>query len=160
MSRFLDPNEIFYDKNGRPLAGAFFGVGKDKYLEDDPMWEILRLILILVPPNEVQNKVHGDNASLPHYGQWQGLLVRKGDAIYLCSEDMKACFFLFRMPKEWALIFMMTEKVPGWTQGRPDLASVHFGLPTIPMGWINAVGILQYLHWRLVAKSHLLSKEP
>ena len=41
MSRILDPNEIFYDKNGRPLAGAFFGVGKDKYLDDDPIWEIL-----------------------------------------------------------------------------------------------------------------------
>ena len=72
-------------------------------------------------------------------------MVRKGDAIYLGS---KACFFMFRMPKEGAPLFLIAEKVPGWTHEKPDLASVHFGLTAIPMGWIYAVKILQYLHRR------------
>ena len=120
MSRIGEPNEILYDEEGVPLAGALFGVSKDKTLEDDPLLSTLRPILNRVPPNEGQEKIHGDNANLPYYGQWRSMLVRKGDAIYLSSEDMRACFFLFRLPKEWSPFFLVSEPVPGWTHGRPD----------------------------------------
>ena len=71
---------------------------------------------------------------------------------------MKASLFLFRLPREWAPFFMLHEQVPGWTHGRPDLDWVHIGMTTIPMGWINAVGILQYLHRQLVARCSSLPK--
>ena len=100
MTRIVEPSEIIYDRFGNALSGAFFGVGKDQFLEDDPLLQILSLISNLVPRNEVQQKIHGDNASLPYCGQWRSLLARKGDASYLCSEDMKACSFLFQLPKE------------------------------------------------------------
>ena len=158
MSRIVEGHEILYDSQGVALSGALFGVAKDKMLEEDPCLALLRLILNLVPPDEVQNKIHGDNASLPYFGQWRSILVRKGGAIYLSSKDMKACFFLFQLPKEWSPFFMISEMVPGWTHGRPELEWVHFGLTTIPIGWINAAGNRQYLHERLVAKSSMLPK--
>ena len=40
MSQILDPNKICNDKDGRPLGGASFRMGKDKHVEGDPNWEI------------------------------------------------------------------------------------------------------------------------
>ena len=105
MTRIVEPAEITYDNFGNPLAGAFFGVGTDNFLEGDSKLQILRLTSTFVPPNEIQTKIHGDNASLSYYGRWRSVIVRKGDAIYLCSEYMKAGFFLFRLPREWAPFF-------------------------------------------------------
>ena len=112
MSRIVEGHEILYDSQGVALAGALFGVAKDKMLEEDPCLALLRLISNWVPPNEFQNKIHGDNASLPYFGQRKPNLVRKGGAIYLSSKDMKACFFLFQLPKEWSPFLMFSEMVP------------------------------------------------
>ena len=80
----------------------------------------------------------------------------QGDSVYLCSEDMKACFFLFRLPDCWAPYFLLAERIPGWRVGRPDREYVYVGFVTIPMGWVNAVAVLQYLHRRLAEKASAL----
>ena len=47
---------------------------------------------------------------------------------------------------------------PEWTHGQPELECKRFGLTSIPIEWINAVGNPQYLHRKLTAKSNTLPK--
>ena len=148
MVRVVENHEVITDSFGTVLAGAFFGVEKDAEADGHPGLAVLRLILNLVPPNEGQEKVAGDNATLPYFGQWRSLLVVQGNCLYLCSEDMIACFFLFRLPDCWAPYYLLAEQVPGWVVDQPWRKAVYVGFVTIPMGWVNAVAILQYLHRR------------
>ena len=67
-------------------------------------------------------------------------------------EDLRGAFYLFRLPKEWAPLFAFDLAFPAWQLGFagqhvPDLASV-----VIPVGWRNAMGIVQYLHRRLLTQ--------
>ena len=47
---------------------------------------------------------------------------------------------------------------PELTHGQPELECKRFGLTSIPIEWINAVGNPQYLHRKLTAKSNTLPK--
>jgi hypothetical protein len=116
------------------------------------------LILNLVPPNELQIKIAGDNQTLPYIGQWKNMNIVRGDPVYLNSEAMRACFFLFCLPPEWAVVFGLDEQVPGWVIEKPERDWADVGMVCIPMGWINAVGILQYLHRQLARRSSLLPR--
>ena len=158
MIREVKKEELLYDSVGTKLAGALFGVEKDSEVPLCPGLLVLRLILNLVPPNELQVKIAGDNQTLPYIGQWKNMNVARGDPVYLNSEDMKACFFLFCLPSEWAVVFGLDEEVPGWVIEKPEQAWADVGMVCIPMGWINAVGILQYLHRQLARRSSLLPR--
>ena len=158
MIRVVEEEDLLRDETGLKLAGGLFGVQKDGLVPGDDQLHVLHLILNLVPPNEVQNKLAGDNATLPYMGQWRNMLVTKGDCVYLSSEDMRACFFLFRLPPCWSTYFVLDEMMPGWVVDQPRKAWVHVGFTTLPMGWINAVAILQYLHRRLLAKTSSLPR--
>jgi hypothetical protein len=118
----------------------------------------MRLILNLVPPNEIQIKISGDNQTLPYIGQWMNTNVQQGDPVYLNSEDMRACFNLFRLPPPWAVVFVIDEMMPGWVIDKPLTDWVYIGMITVPMGWVNAVGVLQYLHRQLLKKVNVLPR--
>jgi hypothetical protein len=158
MIREVKKEELLYDTFGTKLAGALFGVEKDAEVPSCPGLLVLRLILNLVPPNELQMEIAGDNQTLPCIGQWKNMNIAQGDPVYLNSEDMKACFFLFCLPPEWAVAFGLDEQVPGWVIEKLEQDWADVGMVCIPMGWINAVGILQYLHRQLARRSSLLPK--
>ena len=80
MIRAVEEEDLLRDETGLKLAGGLFGVQKDGLVPGDDQLHVLRLILNLVPPNEVQNKLAGDNATLPYMGQWRNRLVTKETA--------------------------------------------------------------------------------
>ena len=153
--RPMDDSEVIRDQHGMPLAGGLFGIGKGKFIQDAPvqeLQEVLRLICNFPPSNAVQIKVEGDVGGLPYQGNWQFISVGKESTLLWHSEDMVSCFWLFFLPKVWGKLFMINKLAKGSIFG---LAAelVPICLTVIPMGWISAVGIVQYLHRRLVKLS-------
>ena len=90
-----------------------FGVGKGKttMMPDGSLAEILRLIANLIPSNEVQEQVIGDNGTLPYPGCWQSLLLESDTIVFWNSEDMQASFFLFELPPTWGKILCALKAV-------------------------------------------------
>ena len=68
--RPINESDLLYDEEGNPLTCGVFGVGKGKttMMPDGSLAEILRLIANLIPSNEVQEQVIGDNGTLPYPG--------------------------------------------------------------------------------------------
>ena len=65
------------------------------------MREILRLIINLVPSNELQEAIPADTGTLPYFGQWRGLELMSDEIFSWCSEDMRCAFYVFQMPEVW-----------------------------------------------------------
>ena len=150
--RPMDDSEVIRDQHGMSLAGGLFGIGKGKFIQDAPvqeLQEVLRLICNFPPSNAVQIKVEGDVGGLPYQGNWQFISVGNESTFFWHSEDMVSSFWLFFLPKVWGKLFMISKLARGSIFGlAEDLVKIC--LTVIPMGWISAVGIVQYLHRRLV----------
>ena len=134
--------------NGDYLLNGIFGVGKGTYLEghqDDPRYEILRLIINLVPSNELQTMIQGDIETLPHFSQWACLELMSSENFAWTSEDVKCAFYVFTLPAAWRKYFALAWPLPGKLLGLDNDKEYYLGLNVIPMGWLSAVGICQHL---------------
>ena len=80
---------------------------------------VLRFIVNLVPSNSYLHVMLGDVRTLPMVGQWQVIVMHEGEAMLTYSEDQKACFYIYAVPRPWKSFFALSRKAPGWTVGRP-----------------------------------------
>ena len=115
-------------------------------MPDGSMAEILRLIANLIPSNEVQEQVIGDNGTLPYPGCWQSLLLESDTIVFWNTEDMQASFFLFKLPPTWGKYFVLSRPFSGEIFGQNPSQEVRACLTVVPMGWLSATGIVQYLY--------------
>ena len=85
------------------LVGYILGIGKGKItmMPDGSSAEILRLVTNLMPSNEVQEQVTGDNGTLPYPGCWHSLLLESDTIIFGNSEDMQASCLPHELPLAW-----------------------------------------------------------
>ena len=141
---------------GKPLFNAFFGVGKGKYLPDDapeyPGAEILRFIMNLTCTNSLCVPFKADIGALPFYGQWKNIIVDERHDLSWSYDDMKGCFYLFAMPGSWAPYFCFRHAYTAGelgVVGLPESTPLWLGATTVPMGFCNAMGIIQYAHRRV-----------
>ena len=139
-----------------PLTNGWFGVGKGTHLPDNhpshPGAEVLRLIMNLTASNSFQETFAGDIDGLPYIGQWRCIFLEDDNYLSWNAEDLKGCFYIFRLPRGWARNFAFDEV---FTRGELELTGppdekVWLGAVVIPMGWLSAMGVAQYLHRRLV----------
>ena len=153
--RPINESDVLYDEEGNPLTCGVFGVGKGKttMMPDGSLAEILRLIANLIPSNEVQEQVIGDNGTLPYPGCWQSLLLESDTIVFWNSEDMQASLFLFKLPPAWGKYFVLSKTFGEKVFGQDASQEVHACLTVVPMGWLSATGIVQYLHRRLAQLS-------
>ena len=156
---FLGDHELLRDSEGQPLVNGMFGVPKA-----DPAGEhfdldtcLLRLIINLVPSNEIQHVLQGEIKSLPLFSQWLLLELLGREYLVISSEDMHAAFYLFGLPREWWKLFVLAEPIS------PELAK-ELGLPAgqrwpcvivVPMGWASASGLMEHLHNQLIRFARL-----
>ena len=135
-----------------------FGVpkGQSITLDDGQIAESLRLIINLIPANEVLELLCGDIRTMPFSGQWTNVSM-DGDMVLWSAEDLKCGFYLFGLPAAWAKWFGLEEPVPGWLLGRPEIPWVYVGMVVVPMGWASGTGLVQYLFRRLAIQ---MSKLP
>eukprot|EP00973_Karenia_brevis_P042451 5877313-Karenia_brevis.AAC.1 len=107
----------------------------------------------LTASNSVQRAWPGDIGTLPYVGQWKQIVLPDGQVLLWSWEDLKGAFYLFGLSGEWSPLFAFDQ-----TFRLKDLKDnvaeesdrdVWIGATTIPMGWVNAMGLAQYLHRRM-----------
>ena len=139
------PKDRLIWHNGKPLLNSVFGVGKNKFITkaDGSQAEILRLIVNLIPSNEIQSAVPGDIETLPHFGQWSGLELLGDEVVMWSSEDINCMFYVFSLCDDWLPYFVLDWPLDPSLWGGPSGEPMHLALRVLPMGWKNAVGIAQ-----------------
>ena len=128
---------------GFPLLNGLFGVGKGEYLEgmpEDDLHEILRLIMNLIPLNEICLTAEGDVALLPFAGQWSNLQLLSDQVLLWSAEDLRCFFYLFEVPPHWWGRMAFDLKPVDPTSGDFLVGRV------LGMGWVSSVGIAQHIH--------------
>ena len=163
----IPAEEVLWHR-GQVVGSGAFGVGKKKWLpagDGQPKREILRLIANLVPSNSIQRCISGDITSLPYFSKWGLLELEADEQLCWSGEDVQCCFFVFGLPRPWWRYFVFMKPI---SRGAFVAEMVHFNaghladtlpsgpeiwvcMSTIPMGWISAVGVCQYLHRKIMS---------
>ena len=140
---------------GKPLLNGLFGVGKGAPAEGDPLErEALRLIMNLTATNSVSIDHGCDIGALPYYAQWRSIIVGPNEELVWSYDDLKGAFYLFKLPSSWAPLFAFDAAFSArdlqlgeeWGPG-----PIYLGAITMPMGYKNAMGLVQYVHRRMLA---------
>ena len=111
-------------------------------MENGDLAEVLRLIINLVPANEIMKILRGSIDTLPFVGQWNNVCL-DGDMVVWSAENLKCGFYLFGLPPAWAKWFALEDPVPGHLVGRPELDQAFCGVMVVPMGWASGTGLVQ-----------------
>ena len=92
------PKRLLHHVKGRPLLSGLFAVGKNEFEGD---MEIHRLIMNLIPLNNICKSMSGDIGTLPGVSGLTPFLLEKGEVLLLSSEDVRCFFYLFAVPQNW-----------------------------------------------------------
>jgi hypothetical protein len=76
--------------------------------------------------------------------------VDADEEVLIDSEDLVSCFNLFRLPERWAGFATFAKQAPATIFGGPAGAMDYVGKRVVPMGWINAVSLMQTVVRKLV----------
>ena len=152
LVRVLSDNELIRVGN-RPLLNGLFGVTKGKPVPEAPHLEVLRLIMNLTASNSVMKDLRGDIPALPYFGQWRAIILAPTETMLWSFEDMVGCFHFFRLPDEWSPYFTFNMSFTSEELGLQGKEKVWLGSCVMPMGWSNSMGIVHYLHRRLLTKA-------
>ena len=146
----LIPASKVYHLGNKPLLSGLFGVPKDEVVEG---WEVLRLIMNLVPVNRLCRNLGGDLATLPSWAGMTPYLLEENQVLVLSSEDIRCFFYLFETPPSWRPFMAFNKAVPR-SLLREDCSEEHFlSSRVLPMGFLSSVSIAQHVHRRIARMS-------
>ena len=143
----LTREEVFDTGDGLLLNGLF-GVSKEEYAGS---FEILRLIMNLVPFNAIAEPMAGDVATLPTWSMMSPLFLQPTEQLLISSEDVRCFFYVMSVPDDW-MKFLAFNKVvpddclPAHLKGR----ETYLAAKVLPMGFLNSVSLAQHAHRNLV----------
>ena len=138
--------------NGQAVLNGAFGVCKGKEIwskKRKKMVAVLRLIINLTCSNALQRQIFGDVHMLPFFAQWIGLELLEEEVLLWDAEDMRCAFYVFLLPEAWWPYFALEKPVPGHVVGSKE-EWVYLTVKVLPMGWLSAVGVCQYLHRQML----------
>eukprot|EP00438_Fugacium_kawagutii_P032712 Skav229132 [mRNA] locus=scaffold1875:29835:33416:+ [translate_table: standard] len=144
----LEEHEVFNTGNG-PLLNGLFGVTKDEFAADGT--EIYRLIMNLIPLNNLCRPMTGDIGTLPSWALMNPLFLQPSEQLLVSSEDVKCFFYTLSVPCCWYKYMAFNKRVPD--EALPmDLRgkSVYLASRVLPMGFLNSVSLAQHVHRNLV----------
>lgn len=130
--------------DGKPILNGMFGVEKPTFLPSGK--KVLRLIMNLVPSNEILTQLQGTVAGLPSITSWQSTVLEGDEELRLFQSDMSSAFYLFKLPVQWQKYLAFNIHAKGYDIGAAEVDSeLDFVLAcnVIPMGWISSVSIMQ-----------------
>ena len=145
----VDKADILRDAGGKLVLNGAMGVDKYKMVGGERK-RFLRFISILVPSNSFLRRLRGGSGDLPYLGQLSLVELQPGEDMWIDSEDMESCFNLFRMPPAWRGLFAFSKQVPRSVVGGPASEMMYVAIQTVPMGWLGAVDVMQYMARKLV----------
>eukprot|EP00971_Amphidinium_carterae_P348765 6490663-Amphidinium_carterae.4 len=102
VEEIADENLIRH--GGQILTCGAFGVpkpGKEVRLENGELGPVLRLVINMVPQNQLQETVDVGLDELPYFGQWIPIELENDQSLVWSSEDIRCAFYIFRMPQPW-----------------------------------------------------------
>ena len=138
------------------LLNGMFGVSKSEFQNN---YEVMRVIMNLVPTNKLCRSLGGDISTLPSWAGMSPYILEDGQVVLLSSEDIRCFFYLFSIPRSWWGYMCFSKEVPSslWPSGK----SGPFFLcsKVLPMGYLNSVSIAQHVH-RRIARLALRSMGP
>ena len=144
---FIPEHEIFHTDSG-PLLNGLFGVPKDEKTAQGV--EIYRLIMNLIPLNNLCKPMSGDVDSLPSWSTMSPFFLQPNERLLVSSEDVKCFFYTMSVPDCWVKFLAFNKLVPdsilpaSFRGQRMYLAS-----RVLPMGFLNSVSLAQHVHRNL-----------
>ena len=127
---------------------GFFGVSKHEW---ENGVEVHRLIMNLIPVNQVCRGINGDVATLPSLSGMTPLFLGKDEQLVVSSEDVRCFFYIFKIPREWRRFMAFNKPLPSslWPSGGTS-RRYYLCSRVLPMGFKNSVSIAQNIHRNLI----------
>ena len=131
---------------GKPILSGLFGVSKHEFVNST---EVHRIIMNLVPLNNVCRSMEGDVGTLPSWAGMTALNLQPHEQLVVSSEDVRAFFYIFSVPQTWHRFLAFNRPLP------KELAGPKPGLwypcsAVLPMGFKNSVSLAQHVHRYIV----------
>ena len=135
-------NEVFTDQAGQPVLNGAAAVKKTKMVGGESK-VLQRFISNFIPINAYMAHMEGGDKHLPYLGQLT-LLEQEDDEVWVIdSEDFTSCYNLFRLPTCWHRYMAFAKPVDGRLVGGVPGESYYPAMAVVPMGWLNAVSVVQ-----------------
>ena len=142
----LGLKDIFH-LNGIPCLNGMFGVASATGKKGLGK---LRVVMNMIPSNGLFIVFEGDMPKLPQATQWFLCFVLDGEELRWSSDDLRCCFYVYRVDPAWHKYLAFSRPVPGHLVGRPDLREAYLAANVVPMGATWATGVVQHIHRRLL----------
>ena len=150
----LTREEVFC-VDDEPLLNGLFGVSKDEVKDGVP---VFRLIMNLIPLNNICQNLSGDVATLPGWSTMAPYFLQPSENLLVSSEDVRCFFYTMSVPHCWHKYLAFNKKVrdaclPEHLKGR----EVYLASRVLPMGFLNSVSLAQHVHRHLVLRTSVSS---
>ncbi|CAL1141087.1 unnamed protein product, partial [Cladocopium goreaui] len=140
-----------YRVQDKPLLNGLFGVSKHEF---EGNYEVMRVIMNLVPVNAVCRGLDSDIATLPSISGMTPLELLCDEDLVISSEDVRCFFYIFKIPPSWHRFMAFNRPLPARLCG--DKPGVWYPCSSVlPMGFKNSVALAQHVH-RVIAKKALV----
>ena len=139
-----------YRVEGKPILNGLFGVSKNEFSGN---FEVMRLIMNLIPANRLCRALDADIGTLPSWAGMSPLCLQPDENLLVSSEDVRCFFYIFRLPDSWKSLMAFNRPLPSSLAGaRPG--NWYPCSAVLPMGFKNSVSLAQHVH-RFIAKRAL-----
>ena len=134
---------------GKPVLNGLFGVTKGEFAQG---FEVMRIIMNLVPVNQVCRGLEGDVATLPTWAGMTPLSLMPDENLIVSSEDVRCFFYIFRIPVAWHRFMAFNRPLPESLRG--DKPGAWYPCSAVlPMGFRNSVALAQHVHRYVVRQA-------
>eukprot|EP00438_Fugacium_kawagutii_P010156 Skav235744 [mRNA] locus=scaffold1612:147414:153104:- [translate_table: standard] len=148
---FIEESEIFH-VGSKPLLNGLFGVPKEETTEEGI--EIFRLIMNLIPFNQISMPMAGDVGTLPSWSMMTPLFLQPSQHLLVTSEDVKCFFYTMELPPVWTKYLAFNKPVPQSVLPQHLIGKeVYIASRVLPMGYLNSVSLAQHVRRVLVKSS-------
>ena len=145
------PESEVFRVRSKLLLNGLFGVEKHEEAEGIPIY---RLIMNLVPLNDLCQSMAGDIQTLPHWFGMSPFHIEPHENMVVSSEDLRCFFYTLSLPPCWYPFLCFNKPLPAALVPAELRGEVCYPCSKVlPMGFLNSVGIAQHVHRTLVLRS-------
>ncbi len=136
-----------FSVDGVPVLTGAFAVPKD---------DVAQRLILWPGCNDYHRRLSVEDSVLPYPGHLSIMYLRDGETLLTSADDIRVCFYAFRLPETWRRFFVLARPVPGWVIGKPSSRDLHYvAVAAPPMGYINSVDLIQGAGRVLAARARL-----
>ncbi|CAK0901035.1 unnamed protein product, partial [Prorocentrum cordatum] len=142
---------------GKPLLNGLIGAPRSQVAREDPEGKEVLRPMILTATNDVSLDFGGDTGALPYFAQWRSIALGPDEELAWSFDDLTGAFYPYRLPDAWAPLFAFDAVFDAASLGLgvPFGGQVYLGAVAMPMGYKHAMGLVQYVHRRMLSEAGL-----